>query len=207
MELKGISEMLNTRYDYMLSVVQIIKPKKLIEVGISRGIRAAQLIQLSQKFNHDIEYLGFDVFDTKDSEFHRIVGNGKKVASMQQIYEFLSKSCERVSLIQGTTEETLWGKSFQGDLVFIDGDHRLESITKDFESLKNSKLIVLDDYYINGQYKEFDTKYYGCNGLVNKFNREEFCISPPSLDLPEIRLVFYSSNKEIINLLNKFFNN
>ena len=41
MELKGISKMLNTRYDYMLSVVQIIKPKKLIEVGISRGIRAA----------------------------------------------------------------------------------------------------------------------------------------------------------------------
>lgn len=78
---------------------------------------------------------------------------------MQQIYEFLSKLCERVSLIQGTTEETLWGKSFQADLVFIDGDHRLESITKDFESLKNSKLIVLDDYYINGQYKEFDAKY------------------------------------------------
>lgn len=189
----------------MLSVLQIIKPKKLIEVGISRGIRASQLIQLSQKFNQDIEYLGFDVFDTKDSEFHRMVGNGKKVASMQQIYEFLSKLCERVSLIQGTTEETLWGKSFQGDLVFIDGDHRLVSIINDFESLKNSKLIVLDDYYINGQYKEFDAKYYGCNGLVEKFSSDKFCISPPSLDLPEIRLVFYSNDKELINLLKSFF--
>lgn len=186
-------------------MVSILKPKKLIEIGISRGIRAAQLIQLSKKFNSDVEYLGFDVFDTKDIKFHQTVGNGKKVASMQQVYKFLSKFSEKVSLIQGTTEETLWEKSFQGDLVFIDGDHRLDSITKDFKALKNSKLIVLDDYYINGEYKEFNAKYYGCNGLVEKFSSDEFCLSPPSLDLPEIRLVFYSSDKNLINYIKNFF--
>ena len=71
--------MLKTRYDYMLSLVSLIKPIKIIEVGISRGIRAAQLINLSKKFNPNVEYFGYDVFDSKDEDFHKLVGNGKKV--------------------------------------------------------------------------------------------------------------------------------
>ena len=63
--------MLNSRYDYMLATVPILKPK-IIEVGIARGIRASQLIRLSKNFNSEINYIGYDVFDTKDDKFHEL---------------------------------------------------------------------------------------------------------------------------------------
>lgn len=198
--------MLKTRYDYMLSLVSIIKPKKIIEVGISRGIRAAQLISLSKKFNSNIEYIGYDVFDTKDEEFHKLVGNGKKVLSKKQIYDYLIQFCRNVTLFEGTTEETLWNKEIIGDFVFIDGDHRINAISNDFKALQNSKLIILDDYYINGHYKEFDSKYYGCNELIKKMLNGEYCISPPSALLSEIRLLFYSKDIKLIKLINQFLN-
>ena len=197
--------MLKTRYDYMLSLVSLIKPIKIIEVGISRGIRAAQLINLSKKFNPNIEYVGYDVFDSKDENFHKLVGNGKKVLSKKEIYDYLIQFCKNVNLFEGTTEETLWGRNVVGDLVFIDGDHRIDAILKDFQALMNSKLIVLDDYYINGHYKEFDSKFYGCNNLTKSMNIEEYSISPPSLILPEIRLLFYSKDIKLIKFINQFF--
>ena len=41
------------------------------------------------------------------------------------------------------TQDTLWPAPNSADFVWLDGDHRLESIRKDFESLKNSKVVVL----------------------------------------------------------------
>ena len=197
--------MLKNRYDYMLALVSVIKPKKIIEVGISRGIRSSQLIRLAKNYNSKVEYIGFDVFDSKDTQFHQMVGNGKKVASQKQIHDLLIQYCDNVNLFEGTTEETLWGKKITGDLVFIDGDHRIESIKKDFESLKHSKLVVLDDYYINESYNEFDRNFYGCNQLISNLNENEYCISPPSEVLPEIRLAFFSYNTKLIDFIKKAF--
>ena len=198
--------MFKNRYDYMLALVSVIKPIKIIEVGISRGIRASQLIRLAKNFNSKIEYIGFDVFNTKDSKFHQMVGNGKKVASKKEIYDFLIQYCEDVTLFEGTTEETLWGKKIQGDLAFIDGDHRIEAIKKDFDSLKYSTLVVLDDFYMNKSYKNFDTDFYGCNQLISNLKDSEYCISPPSEILPEIRLAFFSYNKNLIGFIKNAFN-
>ena len=72
---------LNSRYQYLLLGLCIVAPKSIIEVGLSRGIRALQMVQLAKKYNPGVKYTGYDVFDTKDSNWHRLVGNGKKVDS------------------------------------------------------------------------------------------------------------------------------
>ena len=197
--------MLNSRYDYMLATVPILKPKKIIEVGIARGIRASQLIRLSKNFNSEINYIGYDVFDTKDDKFHEIVGNGKKVSSKESIYNLLKQFTDNITLYEGETQYTLWGNNVVGDLVFIDGDHRVDAIKKDFQSLINSELIILDDYYINGYYKNFDAKYFGCNNIIDEIDEKFYCLSPNSFDLPEIKLAFYSKNTQLIDIIKNFF--
>ena len=57
---------LNSRYQYLLLGLCIVAPKSIIEVGLARGIRAFQMIQLAKKYNPDVKYTGYDVFDTKD---------------------------------------------------------------------------------------------------------------------------------------------
>ena len=198
--------MLNSRYDYMLATVPILKPKKIIEVGIARGIRASQLIKLSKNFNSEINYIGYDVFDTKDDKFHEMVGNGKKVSSKESIYNLLKQFTNNVTLYEGETQDTLWGNNVVGDMVFIDGDHRVDAIRSDFQSLINSELIILDDYYINGFYKNFDAKYFGCNKIIDEIDEKFYCLSPNSFDLPEIKLAFYSKNTQLIDIIKDFFN-
>ena len=197
--------MLNSRYDYMLAIVPILKPKKIIEIGIAKGIRASQLIKLSKNFNTEINYVGYDVFDTKDDKFHDMVGNGKKVLSKESIYNILSQFTNNVTLNEGETKETLWGQEVVGDLVFIDGDHRVDSIKSDFRSLMNSELVIFDDYYVNGFYKNFDAKYFGCNKIIDEIDEKYYCLSPKSIDLPEIKLAFYSKNTQLIDIIKNFF--
>lgn len=47
---------LNSRYQYLLLGLCIVAPKSIIEVGIARGIRASQMIQLAKKYNPDVKY-------------------------------------------------------------------------------------------------------------------------------------------------------
>ena len=163
------------------------------------------MISISKKYNHEISYVGYDVFDTKDENFHRTVGNGKKVFSKDKIASMISPLTKNFVLHEGTTQETLWEQNIIGDFVFIDGDHRVSAIKNDFEALKNSNLIIFDDYYINKKFKDFDVEQYGCNKIIDKISLNNYCISPASVELPEIRLAFYSQNENLISKIKSFF--
>ena len=90
---------LNSRYQYLLLGLCIVAPKSIIEVGLARGIRAFQIIQLANKYNPDIKYTGYDVFDTKDSDWHKLVGNGKKVEAKLVIENKLKTLTNNLNLI------------------------------------------------------------------------------------------------------------
>ena len=49
------------------------------------------------------------------------------------------------------------------DFVFLDGGHSIGTIALDYAAVKNSKVVVLDDYYTDG----VDISKYGCNSLVD----------------------------------------
>ena len=74
---------LNSRYQYLLLGLCIVTPKSIIEVGLAKGIRAFQMVQLAKKYNQNVKYTGYDVFDTKNPSWHRLVGNGKKLNQNQ----------------------------------------------------------------------------------------------------------------------------
>ena len=52
---------LNSRYQYLLLGLCIVTPKSIIEVGLAKGIRAFQMVQLAKKYNPDLKYTGYDV--------------------------------------------------------------------------------------------------------------------------------------------------
>ena len=198
---------LNSRYQYLLLGLCIVAPKSIIEVGLARGIRAFQMIQLAKKYNPDVKYTGYDVFDTKDSEWHKLVGNGKKVEAKLVIEKKLKTLTNNLNLIQGMTSDTLWPHPNKADYVWLDGDHRLISIKKDYESLKESKVIVFDDYYSTGEHDGFHIEKYGCNKIVEDFDENQIFITPETKELPNIRIVFWSKDISLINKLKSCLTN
>lgn len=198
---------LNSRYQYLLLGLCFVAPKSIIEVGLARGIRAFQMIQLAKKYNADIKYTGYDVFDTKDSSWHKLVGNGKKVESKLIIEKKLKILTNNIKLVQGMTSDTLWPYPNKADYVWLDGDHRLNSIKKDFEALKKSKVIVFDDYYSTGEHDGFHIEKYGCNKIVETLDENKIFITPETKDLPNVRIVFWSKDVLLISKLKKFLTN
>jgi len=198
---------LNSRYQYLLLGLCIVAPKSIIEVGLAKGIRAFQMVQLAKKYNPNVKYTGYDVFDTKDPSWHRLVGNGKKVESKLIIEKKLKILTNNIRLVQGMTSDTLWSYPNKADYVWLDGDHRLNSIKKDFEALKESKVIVFDDYYSTGEHDGFHIEKYGCNKIVETFDESEIFITPETKDLPNVRIVFWSKDVLLINTLKNLLTN
>ena len=196
-----------SRYQYLLLGLCIVSPKSIIEVGLSRGIRAFQMIQFAKKYNSDIEYTGYDVFDTKDANWHKLVGNGKKVEAKSVIEKNLKVLTNNIQLVQGMTSETLWPHPNKADYVWLDGDHRLESIKKDFEALRESKVIVFDDYYPTGEHEGFHIDKYGCNKIIETLDENEIFITPKTKEIPNVRIVFWSKDILLINKIKDYLTN
>jgi hypothetical protein len=110
-----------------------------------------------------------------------------------------------IKFFPGMTSETLWKNHNIADFVFIDGDHRIEAIESDFNSVKNSKVIIFDDYYITGEHNNFTIDKYGCNELIQSFPENQVFISPPTLKFPDVRVAFWSMELKIIEDLKKAF--
>jgi hypothetical protein len=160
------------RYSQLIDIVREVKPKTIVEIGVHRGLRASLMCREALKFQEKIKYFGFDVFGTVDEAFHEEALNGKGMPSKDQAIERLKAIGPALQwgLIEGDTRKTLHhaGLSLGADLVFIDGDHRIEVIRGDYEPFKDARCVVLDDHYVTmvGGFCPVDTSLYGCNQLV-----------------------------------------
>ena len=184
--------MKNMRYEYLLDIIKVTKPETIIEIGVAKGANAQKMISAA---GFNVEYTGFDVFDWSDKEWHKLVGNGKKVLDEETIRSKLQPLCSEVTLIKGFTQDTLWAQNYGADLVFIDGDHRASMIMGDYMAIKdNSNVIVFDDYYTspNGDFAPPD---FGCNVLIDQLDWS--IITPKTSKIDNIRLAIYTEDKEI----------
>lgn len=164
------------RYEQMLALIDEIKPKSIIEVGVHRGMRANQLCTQATRHN-DVFYTGFDVFDTMDAEFQEAALNGKGMPSKDVADARLGRIAGLGHMfVVGDTRETLHGKPRYADFAFIDGDHRVDAIRGDYEALKSCKIVVFDDYYIGDD--KPDTELYGANAVVDALPPERVEILP-----------------------------
>jgi len=164
------------RYDQMLALIDEVKPRSIIEVGVHRGMRAAQLCTQAVK-HRPVTYTGFDVFDTMDEAFQEAALNGKGMPSLNVAANRLGRIDQvSYSFVVGDTRETLHGKPLKADFAFIDGDHRVDAIRGDYEALKSCRIVVFDDYYV-GDNKP-DLGLYGANAIVDALPPERVTILP-----------------------------
>lgn len=150
------------RYEQLKKLVAFVKPKVIVEVGTHNGLRARMMCEEAIKHQPRVHYIGYDLFDEATAETNKREMNGKGAGSENLAAENLAIEGVTFELIKGDTRQTLHGKDVRADFVFIDGGHSVETIRGDYEALKHSRMIALDDYYSG----DFDTTRYGCNSLL-----------------------------------------
>jgi predicted O-methyltransferase YrrM len=137
---------------YIYNLIEQYKPKTFCETGCHNGLSAAGIIFQMLKYNKDIYYEGYDAFE----EVPKIEHNGKSMSG-QLHYDKIHKRLAGIKkqhiqfdykIIKGFTDKTLVQKTF--DFVYIDGGHSYETVKHDYNMLKNSKIIIFDDYNLSG---------------------------------------------------------
>ena len=160
---------MGNRYDQLLTLIDLITPKTIIEVGTWNGENAIRMINAARKHTHDVTYIGYDLFELATAETDKEEFNVKPHNKIKDVQRKLEENCAGavITLIGGNTRESLRNK-IRGDLVFVDGGHSLETIKNDYEAVSDSSVIVLDDYYSPDSAGSIsDTALYGCNALIS----------------------------------------
>lgn len=126
------------------------------EIGTHHGSTAYQLVTHFAPKVDKVIYNGYDVFDEVrgDKAFADKERNGKGAGSLERAKTKLNKAKSvhkniLYTLHKGFTTDTLVNP-IVFDFVYIDGGHSYETVKHDYSMVKNSKIIVFDDYKIPG---------------------------------------------------------
>lgn len=163
-----------SRYSQLQTLIALVKPETIVEVGTNRGDSAVAMCLEALKHRSKVHYSGYDVFSTKDEDFHRLAFNGKGAVTRQLVQDRLESIRSQFpsftfELIEGETGATLHGRSVRADFVFVDGDHRLEMINRDYAAVAESEVIVFDDFYdVSSTQGQELSRQFGCNELVGR---------------------------------------
>lgn len=167
------------RYEQMLPLVEKVRPRRIVEVGVHRALRAVALCAEALVHTGEVEYVGYDVFETLGEQFQEDALNGKGMVTEKAARERLANLQNRMrgrfefSFIVGDTRETLHGQSVKADFAFIDGDHRVDAIEGDYAALSGCRVVVFDDYYRPGEDGSIpDLSIYGANAVVDRLAAE-----------------------------------
>jgi predicted O-methyltransferase YrrM len=155
------------RYGYLINLVKQYKPKTICEIGTNKGKRAFQMINAASEFNENIVYDGYDLFE----ESPETESNGKGFDSVDNVRSKIVSSTWRkatINLTKGDTKK-VFTEPKKYDFVWLDGGHNIDTVEHDYNMVKESKVVVFDDYYMpdeNG--KILDIENVGCNKLIDK---------------------------------------
>lgn len=156
-----------TRYDVLLDLIDKYKPQSIVEVGVWNGANAIRMINRAKQYHSDITYTGYDLFEEATPETDEKEFNVKGHNSVKAVGAFIrSETGINPTLIKGDTNKTL-KPDVVADFVFLDGGHSVDTIFNDYNAVKNSKIIVMDDYYTGG---DIDVSKFGCNRKLVKNN-------------------------------------
>lgn len=132
------------------------RPSNVCEIGTHNGKTGSQMCEyLLSSTIKNITYTGYDAFDTIDfSESFGLEKNGKgvgnEIIAAKKFTKVQKKFPNRLeyTFVKGYTRDTLKKSVF--DFVYIDAGHSYESVLHDWEMVKNSKMIVFDDWKMEG---------------------------------------------------------
>lgn len=161
------------RYNHLFNVVRKIKPKNIMEIGTYNAKHAIKLIKIAQKYNRNVSYYGFDLFEDMNPDINKkeyARGEGKQY---QKIKNLLEKTGASITLFKGDTTKVLpkvVKKLPKMDFVFIDGGHSIETIASDWkysqQVMQKGTIVIFDDYW-----NKIDA---GCKTTVDKISRKKY---------------------------------
>ena len=143
------------RYEKLLQEISLRKPKTILEIGTHMGRSAVNMIEEAQKFNDNIVYYGFDLFELMTEDYKKYEFHGKSNCNIQEPSRRLDKTGCKYHLKVGNTRKTLlkFEPDQQIDFVFIDGGHSVDTIESDWNNIKKlmdqDTVVMFDDYYDN----------------------------------------------------------
>ena len=134
------------------SLFKKYKPKIIGEIGTHNGKSMLQMLSyLLHELHLSVEYTGYDMWGgTK--KFHEQENNGKAIPDyyvalnrLENLQNTLGKKDRlKYELIKGNTHDTLT-KPRKFDFVFVDGGHSYKTVKHDYDMVKESKIVLIDD--------------------------------------------------------------
>ncbi len=170
------------RYRNLFKTIHGEQYKSIVEIGVFNGVRACQMIETA-KLTHpasEIQYYGFDLFEALTEEELKKEFS-KQPLTRDQIHSLVSKTGVTPEIYAGYSQETLpkFVEQMKDkeplDFIFIDGGHAIETITSDWDNMKQlmgkNTTVIFDDYYFNDE-PEMDG--FGCQTLIEGLDRNKY---------------------------------
>jgi len=141
--------------EFYKPILQKFVPLNICEIGTHNATSAIQFIDIIIPLvpaKHKLHYTGYDLFDDADDKLTEYEHNGKGPGSYKRAKHNLNHRITKYkkkfsyTLVRGNTFETLTEQEF--DFVYIDGGHSYKTVMHDYDKVKNSKIIVFDDYQL-----------------------------------------------------------
>ena len=176
------------RYKQLLNMIKFYKPKTIIETGTWNGGRAIDMALIAFEYTDEIHYTGYDLFEDATTELDKKELNGKPHNHIEAVYARLEEFQTAMAsqdktfkfvLIKGDTKKTL--QESYADLCFIDGGHSEDTVNHDYAMLKESKVIVFDDYVSKDpEGNNAGEEFLGVNHIIKNYEGRKFVL--PSSD-------------------------
>lgn len=134
-------------------LIEQYHPRVLVETGTHRGRSGCYMVQQCLQYHADVEYHGFDLFETATADTDRQEINGKGHGSFEKAQGRFAAIQQqhpgfRFSLHRGFTTDT-FVNPIRADLAYIDGGHSTATVLHDYSMVKQSGIIVFDDYQLD----------------------------------------------------------
>lgn len=145
--------MKQTLLTYFYKIFDIYLPQNICEIGTHNGQSAFQFVDYLWPRVKRLHYTGYDLFEDADQELTKFEHNGKGPGSFKLAHRGLEKRQQKYGkrfsfeLIRGNTKQTLTEPKIF-DFVYIDGGHSYDTVMHDYSMVKDSTVIVFDDYQI-----------------------------------------------------------
>lgn len=141
-------------------LIEQYHPRVLVETGTHRGRSGCFMVQQALQYHPEVEYHGYDLFETATEETDRDEINGKGHGS----YDIAQARFSAIGLVhpgfrfvlhRGFTTETFL-EPIRADLAYIDGGHSTDTVLHDYSMVRDSSVIVFDDFQMETVRKALD---------------------------------------------------
>ena len=158
---------------FLLNLINEIKPKNFLEIGVLEGVTSRNVCELLNNINKgNFSYIGIDLFGDKviennSKEFTPIsykINNPlkwlyfkvilrMKPNSKDCVEHLLKKYKNSINILKGYSKDLLKKIDLKEiDFVFLDGGHSYKTVKEDLRllilNLKKDSIILCDDYNI-----------------------------------------------------------